>query len=472
MKDCRQFYINGQWVAPQSADDLAVENPATEQTIAVISQGTRDDLNRAVAAAKKAFQEYSQTTREQRIALLEALLAVYEARYEEMACAISMEMGAPISFARSDQADCGRGHLKSALRALRDYPFEQSLGKTLVVREAIGVCGLITPWNWPINQIACKVAPALATGCTMILKPSEIAPLSAHLFAEMIHEAGFPPGVFNLVDGAGPVIGQGLAEHPDIDMVSFTGSTRAGVAVAKAAADSVKGVAQELGGKSPNLLLDDADMEQAVTRGVAWCMENTGQSCNAPTRMLVPEQHYEQAVAIAAKAAAAVTVGLPHEEGSHIGPLSSRAQFDKVQHLIEIAIKEGARVVAGGLGKPEGFTTGHFVRPTVFADVNNRMTIAREEVFGPVLVMIPYRDEAEAIDIANDTPYGLAAYIQTGDPQRGQRIARRLRAGMVRINGASHGYNAPFGGYKQSGNGREWGEYGFEDYLEIKAING
>ncbi|TNF04792.1 MAG: aldehyde dehydrogenase family protein, partial [Gammaproteobacteria bacterium] len=346
------------------------------------------------------------------------------------------------------------------------------LGKTLVVREPIGVCGLITPWNWPINQIACKVAPALATGCTMVLKPSEIAPLSAHLFAEMIHEAGYPPGVFNLVNGAGTVIGQGLAEHPDIDMVSFTGSTRAGVAVAKVAADSVKRVAQELGGKSPNLLLDDADFEQAVTRGVAWCMENTGQSCNAPTRMLVPAEHYEQAVAIAAKAAAAVTVGLPHEEGPHIGPLSSREQFDKVQDLIQTALNEGARLIVGGLGKPEGFETGHFVRPTIFADVSNRMTIAREEVFGPVLVMIPYGDEDEAIAIANDTPYGLAAYIQTGDPKRGRRVARRLRAGMVRINGAPHGYDAPFGGYKQSGNGREWGRLGFEDYLEIKAISG
>ncbi|WP_461515929.1 aldehyde dehydrogenase family protein [Porticoccus sp.] len=472
MRDCRQFYLAGQWVDPLVGDDLLVENPASEQPIAVISQGSRDDLNRAVTAARSAFLTYSQTSREERLALLEKLLAIYMTRYEEMAEAISLEMGAPISFARSDQADCGRGHLKSAIDALRHYPFEQTMGRTCIVREPIGVCGLITPWNWPINQIACKVAPALATGCTMVLKPSEIAPLSAHLFADMIHQAGFPAGVFNLLNGSGPVIGQGLAEHPDIDMMSFTGSTRAGIAVAKAAADTVKRVAQELGGKSPNLLLDDVDFVQAVHWGVTMCMENTGQSCNAPTRMLVPESRYQEAVTLAEKATATITVGQPHEEGPHIGPLASREQFDKVQQLIQTALDEGARLVAGGLGKPQGFETGYFVRPTVFADVTNQMTIAREEVFGPVLVLIPYRDEAEAIQIANDTPYGLAAYIQTGDVERGRRIARQLHAGMVRINGASHGYNAPFGGYKQSGNGREWGELGFEDYLEIKAISG
>lgn len=472
MRDCRQFYINGQWVHPAARHDLPVENPATEQPIAVISQGSREDLDRAVAAARQAFPGYSQTSREQRLQWLEALLAVYMARYEEMAQAISLEMGAPISFSRSDQADCGRGHLKSAIDALRHYPFEQTMGRSCIVREAIGVCGLITPWNWPINQIACKVAPALATGCTLVLKPSEIAPLSAYLFADMVHQAGFPAGVFNLVNGSGPVIGQGLAEHPDIDMLSFTGSTRAGVAVAVAAADTVKRVAQELGGKSPNLLLDDADFDKAVPQGVWLCMENTGQSCNAPTRMLVPEQYYDRVVALAAATADAIAVGRPDREGPHIGPLASREQFDKVQGLIQTALDEGARLVAGGPGKPAGFETGHFARPTVFADVHNRMTIAREEVFGPVLVLIPYRDETEAVAIANDTPYGLAAYIQTGDVVRGRRIARQLRAGMVRINGAPHGYNAPFGGYKQSGNGREWGELGFEDYLEIKAISG
>ncbi len=472
MRNCRQFYIAGQWVDPLVGDDLLVENPTTEQPIAVISQGSRDDLNNAVTAARNAFHTYSHTSREERLALLEKLLAIYMERYEEMAEAISLEMGAPISFARSDQADCGRGHLKSAIDALRHYPFEQTMGRTCIVREPIGVCGLITPWNWPINQIACKVAPALATGCTMVLKPSEIAPLSAHLFADMVHQAGFPPGVFNHINGSGPVIGQGLAEHPDIDMVSFTGSTRAGIAVAKAAADTVKRVAQELGGKSPNLLLNDADFDQSVPRGVEMCMENTGQSCNAPTRMLVPVEQYERAVSLAAEAATATAIGQPDREGPHIGPLASREQFNKVQQLIQTALDEGARLVAGGLGKPQGFETGYFVRPTVFADVTNQMTIAREEVFGPVLVLIPYRDEAEAIQIANDTPYGLAAYIQTGDVERGRRIARQLRAGMVRINGASHGYNAPFGGYKQSGNGREWGELGFEDYLEIKAISG
>ncbi|WP_461481777.1 aldehyde dehydrogenase family protein [Porticoccus sp.] len=472
MRNCRQFYINGQWVDPAARHDLPVENPATEQVIAVISQGSREDLNHAVAAARQAFPDYSQTSREQRLAWLEALLAAYMARYEEMAQAISLEMGAPISFSRSDQADCGRGHLKSAIAALRHYPFEQTMGRSCIVREAIGVCGLITPWNWPINQIACKVAPALATGCTLVLKPSEIAPLSAYLFADMVHQAGFPAGVFNLVNGSGPVIGQGLAEHPDIDMLSFTGSTRAGVAVAKAAADTVKRVAQELGGKSPNLLLDDADFDKAVPQGVWLCMENTGQSCNAPTRMLVPEQHYDRVVALAATTADDIAVGQPDREGPHIGPLASREQFDKVQGLIQTALDEGARLVAGGPGKPVGFETGHFARPTVFADVHNQMTIAREEVFGPVLVLIPYRDEAEAVAIANDTPYGLAAYIQTGDVVRGRRIARQLRAGMVRINGAPHSYNAPFGGYKQSGNGREWGELGFEDYLEIKAISG
>ena len=472
MRNCRQFYIAGQWVDPLIGDDLLVENPATEQPIAVITQGSIEDLNHAVAAARSAFLTYSQTSREERLGLLEKLLAVYMERYEEMAAAISLEMGAPISFSRSDQADCGRGHLKSAIDALRHYPFEQTMGRTCIVREPIGVCGLITPWNWPINQIACKVAPALATGCTMVLKPSEIAPLSAHLFADMVHQAGFPPGVFNLINGSGPVIGQGLAEHPDIDMMSFTGSTRAGIAVAKAAADTVKRVAQELGGKSPNLLLDDADFDQAVPKGVAMCMENTGQSCNAPTRMLVPIEQYERVVSLAAKAASDIVIGQPDREGPHIGPLASREQFNKVQQLIQTALDDGARLVAGGLGKPQGFETGYFVRPTVFADVNNQMTIAREEVFGPVLVLIPYHDEAEAIHIANDTPYGLAAYIQTSNVERGRRIARQLRAGMVRINGASHGYNAPFGGYKQSGNGREWGELGFEDYLEIKALNG
>jgi aldehyde dehydrogenase (NAD+) len=470
MRDCRKFYINGEWVDPIQTNDFPVENPATEQQIAVISLGKKADVDIAVTAASVAFEHFSQTNCEERLALLEELLAIYMLRYDEMAEAIHLEMGAPISFSQAAQADCGRGHIQSAIDTLHRYEFEHRFGNTFIVKEPIGVCGLITPWNWPINQIACKVAPALATGCTIILKPSEMAPLSAHLFSEMIDQAGFPPGVFNLVNGDGPTVGAALAEHPDIQMISFTGSTRAGITVAKAASDTVKRVTQELGGKSPNLLLDDADFGKAVNQGVLLCMNNTGQSCNAPTRMLVPHSRYEEAVTLAKSAAEQVQVDLPSKEGQHIGPLVSRAQYDKVQRLMQSALDQGARLVAGGLGKPEGFETGHYVKPTVFADVNNQMTIAREEVFGPVLVMIPYRDEADAINIANDTPFGLAAYIQTGDTARGQRIAHRLRAGMVRINHASHGYNLPFGGYKQSGNGREWGEYGFEDYLEIKTI--
>ena len=471
MKDIRRFYIDGAWADPETANDFPVENPATEEQIAVISMGMKTDVDKAVAAARRAFESFSQTSREERLALLEKLLAIYVERYDEMAEAISHEMGAPMSLAKGLQADTGRGHLQTAVDALKGYEFETTVGNARIVREPIGVCGFITPWNWPINQVVCKVAPALATGCTMVLKPSELAPLSAHLFAEMVDQAGYPAGVFNLVNGDGPEVGAALSAHPDVDMMSFTGSTRAGIAVAKAAADTVKRVAQELGGKSPNVLLDDADFEQAVTGGVLHCMNNTGQSCNAPTRMLVPESRYEEAVALAKTAAESVQVDDPAKEGEHIGPLVSRMQFDKVQHLIQVAMNEGARLVAGGPGKPEGHEKGHFSKPTVFADVNNDMTIAREEVFGPVLVMIPYKDEEEAIRIANDTPYGLAAYVQAGDEGRGQRVAARLRAGMVCLNGAPHIYSSPFGGYKQSGNGREWGEFGFEDYLETKSIS-
>jgi aldehyde dehydrogenase (NAD+) len=471
MQDCQKFYINGEWVNPSKANDFPVENPATEQSVAIISRGSAVDVDRAVIAARQAFLSFSQDTRETRLALLENLLKIYKRRYDEMAQAIHLEMGAPIDFSYTEQADCGRGHLQSAIDALRHYTFEQTIDNTLVMKEAIGVCGLITPWNWPINQVVCKVAPALATGCTMILKPSEVSPLSAHLFAEMIDEAGFPPGVFNLINGCGDTVGTALAEHPDIDMISFTGSTKAGVSVAKAAANSVKRVTQELGGKSPNILLDDADLERSIKKGIFMCMENTGQSCNAPTRMLIPQSHYEEAVALARKAVKKVVVDHANKAGRHLGPLVSREQYDKVQQLIQTALDEGARLIAGGPGKPKGLETGYYAKPTIFADVNNEMTIAREEVFGPVLVMIPYQYEEDAIRIANDTPYGLSAYIQTGDVARGKRIARRLRAGMVRINHAPHSYNAPFGGYKQSGNGREWGEYGFEDYLEIKAIS-
>lgn len=472
MKDLRNFYINGEWVAPIEANDLSVENPATEQAVATISLGTEADVDRAVAAAKAAFSVYGKYSVDERIALLEKLLQCYMDRYDEMAVAISLEMGSPITFAVEEQADCGSGHISSALNALKQYQFEQQVGSTLVVKEPIGVCGFITPWNWPINQIACKVAPALATGCTMVLKPSEIAPISGYLFSQIMDQAGFPNGVYNMVNGAGAEVGNAISSHPDIDMVSFTGSTRAGILVAKSAAEGVKRVAQELGGKSPNIIFDDADLEAAVSYGVNNMMSNTGQSCNAPSRMLVHSSVYDQAVEIAVRTVQKIAVDDPAKEGNHIGPLSSRIQFEKVQALIQKGIDEGAQLVAGGVGKPSGLETGYFCKPTIFAGVNNQMSIAREEIFGPVLTIIPFDTEQEAIDIANDTEYGLAAYFSTSDKQRAQRVAAELRAGMVRLNGASHGYAAPFGGYKQSGNGREWGEFGFEDFLEVKAVSG
>ena len=470
MKDLRKFYINGQWVDPLVSNDLAIENPATEESIATISLGAAADVNAAIAAAKVAFPSYSQISVDERIALMENLLKIYMDRYEEMAVAISMEMGAPISFASAAQADTGRGHISAAIDALKHFEFERQVGNTRIVKEPIGVCGFITPWNWPINQISCKVAPALATGCTMVLKPSEIAPISGYLFSEMMDQAGFPAGVYNMVNGDGPDVGAVIASHADIDMVSFTGSTRAGILVAKAASDTVKRVAQELGGKSPNIIFADADLDKAVSAGVTSMMGNTGQSCNAPSRMLVQSSVYQQAVEIAKQAAAQVAVDDPMKEGWHIGPLSSRVQFDKVQGLIEKGIEEGAELVIGGTGKPDGLDTGYFVKPTIFAGVNNQMTIAQEEIFGPVLTMIPFDTEAQAIEIANDTPYGLAAYFSTSDDERAKRVAGQLRAGMVSLNSASQGYTAPFGGYKQSGNGREWGEYGFDDFLEIKGI--
>ena len=470
MKDLRKFYINGQWVDPLVSNDLAIENPATEESIATISLGAAADVNAAIAAAKAAFPSYSQISVDERIALMENLLKIYMDRYEEMAVAISMEMGAPISFASAAQADTGRGHISAAIDALKHFEFERQVGNTRIVKEPIGVCGFITPWNWPINQISCKVAPALATGCTMVLKPSEIAPISGYLFSEMMDQAGFPAGVYNMVNGDGPDVGAVIASHADIDMVSFTGSTRAGILVAKAASDTVKRVAQELGGKSPNIIFADADLDKAVSAGVTSMMGNTGQSCNAPSRMLVQSSVYQQAVEIAKQAAAQVAVDDPMKEGGHIGPLSSRVQFEKVQSLIEKGIEEGAELVIGGTGKPDGLDTGYFVKPTIFAGVNNQMTIAQEEIFGPVLTMIPFDTEEQAIEIANDTPYGLAAYFSTSDDGRAKRVAGQLRAGMVSLNSASQGYTAPFGGYKQSGNGREWGEYGFDDFLEIKGI--
>ena len=470
MKDLRKFYINGEWVDPTHSNDLEVENPANEEMVATISLGGETDVNLAVAAAKRAFASYSQTSIEERVALMEKLLQIYMDRYDEMSVAISVEMGAPISFATAAQADTGRGHINTALEALKQFEFERQVGNTRIVKEPIGVCGFITPWNWPINQISCKVAPALATGCTMVLKPSEIAPISGYLFTEIMHQAGFPAGVYNMVNGDGPNVGAVIASHPDVDMVSFTGSTRAGVLVAQAAAPTVKRVTQELGGKSPNIIFDDADLESAVSGGVIRMMSNTGQSCNAPSRMLVQSSVYDQAVEIAKQAAQSVVVDQPTSQGGHIGPLSSRVQFEKVQGLIEKGISEGATLVAGGLGKPEGFNSGYFVKPTVFAGVNNQMTIAQEEIFGPVLAMIPFDTEEQAIEIANDTPYGLAAYFSTSNAERARRVGSQLRAGMVSVNSASQDYAAPFGGYKQSGNGREWGEFGFDDYLEIKGI--
>ncbi|MFV8816408.1 aldehyde dehydrogenase family protein [Haliea sp. E17] len=472
MRDYRQFYIDGQWVDPVSANDFEVINPATEEVCGVISLGSEADVNRAVAAAKRAFESYGRTKRQERIELLEACVAEYERRYDDVATAIREEMGAPQKFALEEQADTGLGHLEEALRVLRDFEFEEVVGNARVFKEPIGVCGLITPWNWPVNQIGCKVAPALAVGCTMVLKPSEIAPLSAHIWTEIMHAAGVPAGVYNMVNGDGPVVGTALSKHPDVDMMSFTGSTRAGVLVAQNAAPTVKRVTQELGGKSPNIILDDADLEDAVTRGVLHMCGNTGQSCNAPSRMLVPSHLVSKAEEIAARVADSVRVGDPAAEGVRMGPVVSQAQFDKIQGLIDTGLSEGAKLVAGGPGKPAGLEKGYFVRPTVLSVKDNQATIAREEIFGPVLTIIPYHSEEEAIAIANDTPYGLAAYIQSGDMDRARKIAARIRAGNVKINGAFGGYSVPFGGYKQSGNGREWGEHGFADFLEIKAVEG
>ncbi len=470
------FYIDGQWVAPETANDFEVINPADETPFAVISLGAPADVDKAVTAARRAFLPWSQTTKAERVALLEKLADVYDRRAGEMAEAISSEMGAPIKLATRAQAAAGSGHIRQTIETLKNFEFEHPLADggagDHIIHEPIGVCGLITPWNWPMNQVTLKVVPALAAGCTVILKPSEIAPMSSILFADMVHEAGFPPGVFNMVNGDGPTVGEAMSRHPDIDMMSFTGSTRAGTAVTKASADTVKRVTLELGGKSPNLVFADADLQKAVKRGVLHCFNNTGQSCNAPTRMLVERSVYDQAVDIAREVAENTKVGDPTEDGNHIGPLVSETQFDKVQALIETGIKEGARLVSGGLGRPEGFNRGYYVRPTVFADVTNDMTIAREEIFGPVLAMIAFEDEDEAVAIANDTPYGLSSYVQTGSPDRLRRVSRQLRSGMVQANGAGHGAAAPFGGYKQSGNGREGGIYGLEEFLEVKSVSG
>jgi aldehyde dehydrogenase (NAD+) len=471
MEDFRQFYIDGKWVSPAKAQDLVVVNPTTEQPFATISLGSAEDVDKAVAAARKAFASYSETTVPERLAMLERIVEVYKSKMDEMAETISLEMGAPLWLAKAAQAPAGLAHLVEIIKVLKTFPFEERKGSTLLRKEPVGVCGFITPWNWPMNQICCKVAPALAAGCTMVLKPSEIAPLSAHLFAEILDEARLPPGVFNLVDGDGLTVGALLASHPGIDMVSFTGSTRAGISVAIGAAPTVKRVAQELGGKSANIILDDADLESAVKDGVQTCFRNSGQSCDAPTRMLVPRIRMDAAVTAAKEAAAATIVGETLVKGS-IGPLVSKTQFEKVHNLILVGIKEGARLVAGGPGRPEGMDEGYFVKPTIFADVRNDMTIAREEIFGPVLCIIPYENEADAIRIANDTPYGLSGYVTSGDLDRARRVAKQIRSGNVRINGARIDFAGCFGGYKQSGNGREWSNAGLEEFLELKAIFG
>jgi aldehyde dehydrogenase (NAD+) len=472
MRDYRQFYINGEWVDPVTPNDFDVINPANEEVCAQISLGSEEDVNRAVSAARAAFDSYSRTSRQERLDLLESCIEVYQKHYNDIADAIREEMGAPKGLATGAQAFCGLGHLKEAARVLKDFQFEEDLGEHRVFKEPIGVCGLITPWNWPVNQISCKVAPALAVGCTMVLKPSEVAPLSAYIYAQVMHEAGVPAGVFNMVNGDGPVVGTALSRHPEVDMMSFTGSTRAGTLVAQNAAPTVKRVTQELGGKSPNIILDDADLEKAVAGGVMHMYNNTGQSCNAPSRMLVPASKLAEAEAIAAKVTESVVVGDPAEEGTTMGPVVSEVQFNKIQGLIEKGVSEGAKVVTGGPGRPEGLDKGYFIRPTVFSEANNDMTIAREEIFGPVLTMIPYQDEEEAIRIANDTPYGLAGYVQSGDIDHARAVAARIRAGNVHINGAAGGFDVPFGGYKQSGNGREWCHHGFTDFLEIKAVEG
>jgi aldehyde dehydrogenase (NAD+) len=472
MKDCRQFYIDGRWVNPAKAHDFAVINPATELPIATISLGTSADVDSAVAAAKRAFESYSETTLDTRLVFLRRIIEVYQSKIGEMAETISQEMGAPISLSQKAQAPAGLAHLLEIVRVLPHFQFEELKGTTLMRKEPIGVCGLITPWNWPMNQIVCKVAPALAAGCTMVLKPSEIAPLSAHLFTQILHEAGLPSGVFNLVNGDGPTVGSAISLHPDVAMVSFTGSTRAGVAVALNAAPTVKRVTQELGGKSANIILEDADLEKAVNEGAQACFRNTGQSCNAPTRMLVPRSKMAAAAAAARQAAEATKVGDPLDGGTAVGPLASKTQFEKVRRLINIGIEEGATLVTGGPARPDGLTKGYFVKPTVFADVRNDMTIAREEIFGPVLCILPYEDENDAVRTANDTPYGLSAYVTSPDLDRARRVAERIRSGNVHINGARLDFGGCFGGYKQSGNGREWSTAGLEEFLELKAVFG
>ncbi|MEL7487713.1 MAG: aldehyde dehydrogenase family protein [Pseudomonadota bacterium] len=470
MRRIDQFYVNGAWTAPRGSETAPVVNPATETAFAELALGNAADVDDAVAAARAAFPAFSQTSRQERIDYLATIAAAYQARFADLAAAVTEEMGAPKTLAMQAQAGSAFAHFQTAIAYLEDYPFTETRDGFELIKEPIGVVGLITPWNWPLNQIACKVAPAIAAGCTMVLKPSEIAPASAQILAEAIDAADLPPGVFNMVHGTGPEVGAAIAAHPDIDMVSFTGSTRAGVEVAKNAAPSVKRVAQELGGKSANVILPDADLEKAVRHGVVAVMTNSGQSCNAPTRMLVPADRIEEVAAIAKAAAEAVVVGDPNEDGTTIGPVANATQWNKIQGLLEKGVEEGATLVTGGPGRPVGLETGYYVQPTIFSNVANDMTIAREEIFGPVLSIIPYQDEDDAVAIANDTPYGLAGYVYGGDAERANAVARRLRAGQIQVNGARVNFQAPFGGYKQSGNGREWGAHGLEEFLEVKAV--
>lgn len=470
MYEYTKFYIDGAWVDPVTANTVEVENPATEQTIGHITIGSAADVDKAVVAARRAFETWQFSTREERLELMRAIAAEIEKRREDLARAVSDEMGAPMSLANGPHVNLLAGHLQTAIKILEGFEFERQDGDTLHIYEPIGVVGMITPWNWPLNQIACKVFPALATGNTMILKPSEIAPFNAAIFAEIMDAAGTPNGVFNLINGDGPGVGTAISGHEDIDMVSFTGSTRAGIAIAANAAPTVKRVAQELGGKSPNIILDDASFAKSVARGTTAMMGNSGQTCTAPSRMFVPSARMEEAKAAAKEAAEGVIPGDPKGNAT-IGPVVSKAQWDKIQGLIETGIAEGATLVAGGPGKPEGLETGHYVKPTVFADVTNDMTIAREEIFGPVLTILGYKDYDEAVAIGNDTEYGLASHIMGEDVEQAKQLARRIRAGRVAING---GYDmmASFGGYKKSGNGREWGVFGFHEFLEVKAVMG